>query len=262
MFSTHQTSGGMVNNALGNITMGDYENHNHIRHANIYVTNILTMDERLENPHAIYPTTIPPNYPTTNNINTSTVRLAGAAQPPYSPSPGTLSDLRFTGTRYIYVSGDPSFIKIQDIEGIMDVLMENPSLRCHSTKLPGTLASLQRILMLTKVAIPVYQHTPLAQPLNLSILAKAEHCWRVQKELLSNLLRYRHTYSDAILHLIREHTWSNAKECGVFTDLNSNLQECHGSFAACILALGRLVATSSIKFANEMITYVSQSCFV
>ncbi|KZP32558.1 hypothetical protein FIBSPDRAFT_1036711 [Athelia psychrophila] len=231
IFSTHQTSGGIVNNVHGNLTI-------HI-----------TIDERLENLCETYPTRPPPNEPT-DNTNTSTVRSAVVAQPPGSRPTGLLTDLftnsLVTGTRYTPASADRSLIEIQVIVDIMDALIESPSLH-HSAKLPGTLASLQRILELTKLAIQAYQHSPLARTLSLAIIAEAGRCRQLLKELLSSLSHYRHTLSAAMLHFIREYISSSASESGVFTDLNSKLRECHGSFAACILALGS-VASSELEW--------------
>ncbi|KZP06391.1 hypothetical protein FIBSPDRAFT_966509 [Athelia psychrophila] len=81
IFNAHQTSGGLVNNVHGNLTMGDYQNHNHIdyvQHANIYISNIVTVDERLKDPREMDPAGPPLNEPTTNT-ETGTMRLAGAA---------------------------------------------------------------------------------------------------------------------------------------------------------------------------------------
>lgn len=229
--------------------MGDYHV-DYIRHANIFLTNIIPMDERLGYPREMHSTGTLPNELTAENTDASTMRLAGVPQLPNFRPPGlALTDLfandLVTGTRHAFASADHSLIEIKVIADIMDVLMESPCLR-HSGKLPETLASLQQILRLTKLAIRAYQHTPLAQTLSLAIVAEAERCWRLLKELLSNLSHYRHALSAAMLHFIREYIWGSARECGVFTDLNSKLRECHSSFAACILALGRLVATSGI----------------
>ncbi|KZP09482.1 hypothetical protein FIBSPDRAFT_239273 [Athelia psychrophila] len=50
-----------------------------------------------------------------------------------------------------------------------------------------------------------------------------------------------------MLHFIREYIWNRAGECTAFNDLNSQLRECHSSFAACILALGS-VASAELKW--------------
>lgn len=118
--------------------------------------------------------------------------------------------------------------------------MENPSLR-HSAKLPETLAYLRRILKLTELAVRVHQHGPLAHTLGLAIIAEAENCRQLLKELLSSLANYKHVLSATMFYYVREYIWSTAGECVAFDDLNSKLRACHSSFASRILALGRLV---------------------
>ncbi|KZP18388.1 hypothetical protein FIBSPDRAFT_1046259 [Athelia psychrophila] len=225
--------------------MGDYQNHSHvdyIRHANIYITNIVTMDERLEYSHEMYPTGPPPNEHTTRSTKTSTMRLAGVAQPPDSRRPGPLTDLFTTnmviGTRYPSASADRSLVEIQVIADIMDTLMESPALR-HSETLPETLASLRRMLTLTELAVHAYKNTPLAEALSHNLAAQVEQCRQLLRELLNDLTNYRYALSGAMLHFIRQYVWGNIGESGAVSVLNSKLQECHTSFASCILALGR-----------------------
>lgn len=220
--------------------MGDYQNHNHvdyIRHANIYVTNIFTMDERQR--HLTGP---PPNEPTTDNTKTSTLRSAGVAQPSDSCPSGPLTDLLAAnlviGTRYPSASVDRSLVEIRVIADIMDTLMESPALR-HSETLPETLASLRRMLTLTELAVHAYKNTPLAETLSHNLTLQVEQCRQLLRELLNDLTNYRHALSGAMLHFIRQYMWGNIGESGAVSGLNSKLQECHTSFASCILALGR-----------------------
>lgn len=231
----------MVNSVNDNLTIDD---RTHIEYAWIYITNTFAATEgnheyRREN---IHPTIAPPNEADTDT-NTVVAPSRSMRQPQH---PGAFklfaghidSDVVIQALRCPPGSTDRSLVEIQVIADIMDVLMENSSLR-HSGKLPETLAYLQRILRLTESAVRVYQHGPLAQTLSLVIIAEANHCRQLLKELLSSLVNYRYVLSAAMLYYVREYIWSSAGECTAFADLNSKLRACHSSFAARILALGR-----------------------
>ncbi|KZP08602.1 hypothetical protein FIBSPDRAFT_938930 [Athelia psychrophila] len=143
---------------------------------------------------------------------------------------------------------DPS-IEIHVIAEMMDILLDNPSLR-HSETLPETLASLRRMLTLTELAIRAYQQTPLAQTLNRAIIAEAERCRQLLKDLFNNLSDYRRVLPAVLFHFIRQYVWSTAREGGTVGDLNLKLRECHSSFAACILALGRGQGETDVVLAD------------
>ncbi|KZP13559.1 hypothetical protein FIBSPDRAFT_131739 [Athelia psychrophila] len=238
----------MVNSVNGNLTMGDYISGDqvhidYIEYAQInHFYHIIESDKIPRHLREMYTKRPPMDR---GNINATAIRLAdpspGVVQPPDSRPSGPLTDYIDADViiQAFYPSGtvDRSLIEIQVIADIMDALMENSSLR-HSAKLPETLTSLQRILKLTKLALRAYQHTPLAQALSLAIIAEAEHCRQLLKKLLSSLANCRHALSAAMLHFIREYIWSRTSECVAFSDLDSKLRDCHGSFAACILALG------------------------
>lgn len=234
MFNTHQTSGGMVNCVNGSFAMGDYIDGDQILidYANIYVSNIVATDEVLEFLRGMYPPGPPPNEPTISTTKNTISKI----------SPG-LPQIAING---VTVSGDPSagaadsLIKIRVILNIIDALMDTPSL-CHSVTLPDTLASLRRMLQMTELAVRVYQNTPLAKALSLAIMTEAKHCQQLLKELLIKMSNYRHVFSAAMLHFIRQKIWSRTGECSDSASLNSKLRQCHDSFAACILALGRRV---------------------
>ncbi|KZP12973.1 hypothetical protein FIBSPDRAFT_936589 [Athelia psychrophila] len=168
--------------------------------------------------------------------------LAGAAQPPDSRPPKPLTNLFTTnmviGARYPSASADRSLVEIQVTADIMDMLMESPGLR-YSESLPETLASLRRMLTLTGLAVHAYKNTPLAETLSHNLAAKVEQCRQLLRDLLNDLTNYRYALSGAMLHFIRQYVWSNIGESGTVSVLNSKLQECHTSFASCILALGR-----------------------
>lgn len=136
---------------------------------------------------------------------------------------------------------DPS-IEIRVIAQIMDILLETPSLH-HSDTLPETLASLRRMLLLTELALHAYQQTPLEQTLTHILNAEAERCHKLLKDLFKRLSDYRYTLPAVLFQFIRKHIWNTAGEGVEFSELNSKLGECHSSLAACILALGRPVAT-------------------
>ncbi|KZP05385.1 hypothetical protein FIBSPDRAFT_355117 [Athelia psychrophila] len=240
IFNVSETSGGMVNSVNGNLTMGDYIGGDQF-HINIYLTPTVVATEGYHEYHrGIYPTRPPPNEADTN-IYTNVAPSHGVRQPQhpgaFKPFTDYIDANVVVQACYPPGSADRALVEIQVITDIMDALMESSSLR-HSVKLPETLASLQRILKLTKLAIRLYQDTPLAQTLGLAIIIEAEHCRQLLKKLLSSLVNCRHTLSAAMLHFIREYIWSRTGECNVSNDLDSKLRDCHGSFAACVLALG------------------------
>ncbi|KZP08713.1 hypothetical protein FIBSPDRAFT_254163 [Athelia psychrophila] len=234
IFSAHGTSGGTVNNVNGNFAMGD-----HIEHVDIYnIYNIIPPDEVRERFRTMYPPGSPPNGRTTTNIIPIISLSLGLAQ---SHSPGASGP----PTNQMAINAcDPSssatdpLIEIGVIVTIMDALIENPSLR-HSVTLPETLASLQRILRLTELAVRVYEGTPLAHTISLAIIAETEYCRQLLMELLKKLSNCRLVLSAAMLYYIRQYIWSRTSECSASAGLNSKLRTCHTSFAACILALGR-----------------------
>lgn len=211
----------------------------------------MTVDERLEIPREMYPTGPPPNDPITDRTNTSTVRLASVAQPPNfrPPRPSTdfFTNNLVTGTRYASTSADHSLIEIQVIADIMDTLMESPALR-HSETLPKTLASLRRMLTFAQLAVHAYKNTPLAETLSHNLTAQVDQCRQLLRELFNDLTNYRSALSGAMLHFIRQYMWGNIGESGAASMLDSKLQECHTSFASCILALGRSATPPMLYF--------------
>ncbi|KZP26726.1 hypothetical protein FIBSPDRAFT_1040489 [Athelia psychrophila] len=223
-FNTHHTSGTVINvngtYALqGNPTIGQI---------NYFISSSSPERGRmLEHLHG------------THIMRTATPELDAEARPS-ARGPSTAQ----TAATYVMISNaeaptsarDPS-IEIHVIAEMMDILLDNPALR-HSETLPETLASLRRMLTLTELAIRVYKQTPLAQTLNRAIIAEAERCRQLLKDLFNNLSDYRHALPAVLFHFLRQYVWSTAREGSTVDDLNSKLRECHSSFAACILALG------------------------
>ena len=137
-----------------------------------------------------------------------------------------------------YESAIHSLGEIRAVTELLDTLMDIPTLR-HSETLPKTLASLKRMLEWIKLAVQVYEHTPLAATLDDFITAQVELCRRLLRQLLTDLPNYRYALSAAMVHLIRKYMWSTIGEMNAISAADSNLRECHDSFASCVLALGR-----------------------
>ncbi|KAF7977372.1 hypothetical protein HWV62_3973 [Athelia sp. TMB] len=166
----------------------------------------------------------------------------GASRPPVesstAPSDRDALNYKMDHTRQNTIHELP--LELRVIAGLMDGLVENTSVR-HSPTLPETLASLQRIMKMTELALRIYQHTPLARTLGLYLKAEAEHCRRCLQNLLTNVSDWRHGLSGALLHAIRRYVWSGVGEGCVVSELNAQLREVHTSLASCVLALGRRV---------------------
>ncbi|KAF7982713.1 hypothetical protein HWV62_26564 [Athelia sp. TMB] len=137
-------------------------------------------------------------------------------------------------------------LELRVISELMDALLENPSVQ-HSPTLPATLASLQRIMKMTELALRIYQRTPLASTLGLYLKAEAEHCRQCLQKLLANVSDWRHGLSAAMLHAIRQFVWSGVGEGCAVSELSAKLREVHASLASCILALGRRVKSRSVE---------------
>ncbi|KAF7983211.1 hypothetical protein HWV62_23486 [Athelia sp. TMB] len=127
--------------------------------------------------------------------------------------------------------------EIRAITELVDALRDNTTIR-HSKILAKTLTSLKRMLELAKLIVQVYRYTLLASTVDDFLLALVEHCRRVLRQLLSDLQKYRHAFSEVIWRLIRM-AWSTIGESKVMSTANTDLRNCHVSFASCILALGR-----------------------
>ncbi|KZP08420.1 hypothetical protein FIBSPDRAFT_1052392 [Athelia psychrophila] len=153
------------------------------------------------------------------------------------PITAQMAATHVTMNNFKATSAKDSSIEIRVIAEMMDILLENPSLH-HSDTLPETLVSLRRMLKLTELALRAYQQTPLAQTLNYAIIAEAERCHKLLKDLFKRLSDYRYTLPAGLFQFIRQYIWSTAGESLEFSELNSKLGRCHSSLAACILALG------------------------
>ena len=144
---------------------------------------------------------------------------------------------RLAGEAY-YPSAERSIIEVRVMIEMVRTMMVNPTL-CSSANLPETLAALQRVLFLTELAVDAYRHTPLAKSLSRAIAVRVEHCRQLLHELLKNLSNYRHLLSEAVLYFIHRYVFRRLGEAGVARVVDSRLRDCHKSFAACLLALGR-----------------------
>lgn len=131
---------------------------------------------------------------------------------------------------------------ISDVRLMIDIvgstmMNSNPALS-SSASLPETLASLQRLLKLTELALKTYQNTPLVQTLSRTMAVEVDDCRQLLRQTLSNLGNYRHFLAATAYHFMRRCTWGmlgGMDESGV---LDAKLRERHGSLAASILALG------------------------
>ncbi|KZP08415.1 hypothetical protein FIBSPDRAFT_262250 [Athelia psychrophila] len=155
----------------------------------------------------------------------------------YGPITAQMAATYVTINNFEATSAEDSSIEIRVIAGLMDILLDNPSLH-HSDTLPKTLTSLRRMLALTELALRAYRQTPLAHTLNRAIITEAERCHQLLKDLFKRLSDYRHTLPAVLFQFIRQYVWSTAGEGLAFSELNSKLGQCHSSLAACILALG------------------------
>ncbi|KAF7982771.1 hypothetical protein HWV62_26680 [Athelia sp. TMB] len=231
IFTTRDTSGGTVNNINGHHIQGDYA------FAQINMNTICFNSSSSPDPKEILE--ILGQAYTIQNIPTS----SGFGKPFILSTIGPPTVKMDPAYMHINNSNrlakDP-LIEIRIISEIMDTLWESPALR-YSESLPETLAALRQVLALTEFAIRAYQHTPLAQALSRAVAAEAARCHQLLRDLLKNLSDYRHTLSAVMLHFIRQYVWSRAGESVAITQLSSRLRDCHGSFAACVLALGGVV---------------------
>ncbi|KAF7969658.1 hypothetical protein HWV62_26700 [Athelia sp. TMB] len=121
---------------------------------------------------------------------------------------------------------------------LVRMMMDNPIL-CSSANLSEVLTGLQEILCWTKLVLKAYRRTPLEKSLNIAIAIGVDRCVQLVQELLRNLSNYRYTLSEAVLYFIRRYVCRRIGETGVAEAFNSELRDCHKTFAAYLLALGR-----------------------
>ncbi|KZP15218.1 hypothetical protein FIBSPDRAFT_1048296 [Athelia psychrophila] len=146
----------------------------------------------------------------------------------------------------IYMADDPfynsaicSIERVRVMISIVQTMMANPML-CSSKDLPETLASLERLLTLMKLALRAYRHTDLVHSLSNAISIGVEECRQLLDELISNLTNFRHGLSNAVLYFIQQYMWARIGWQGsTVSTLDSKLRKSHSWFAACLLALGR-----------------------
>lgn len=206
---------------------GHYIEGNHIAHQIIIHFPPVSTSERgqvLEDIRKAY--SIPPfirEYPSTRTHSHSDIRENAVT--------------RLSGEAS-YPSAERSIIEVRVMIEMVRTMMANPTL-CSSANLPETLAALQRVLFLTELAVDAYRHTPLAESLSRAIAVRVEHCRQLLQELLKNLSNYRHILSEAVLYFIQRYVLRRLGEAGMARVVDARLRDCHKSFAACLLALGR-----------------------
>ena len=137
-----------------------------------------------------------------------------------------------------YPSVERSIIEVREMIKIVHTMMANPAL-CSSADLPETLAALERTLLFTELAVAAYRHTRLARSLGRAMAVGLENCRQLLQELLKNLSTYQYMLSEAVLYFIRRYVCRKWGEGGTADMLDFKLRDCHRSFAACLLALGR-----------------------
>ncbi|KAF7971894.1 hypothetical protein HWV62_19515 [Athelia sp. TMB] len=218
-FSTHGTLGGTVNNINGHYIYGN------LNHFDIHLPPI---------PASKWGQVL-------EGIRRSLILLPNAEQPLiHSPSRSNISqNVLSRSTRGVCYSSDKdSIVRIRVMIEMVRTMMLNPMF-CSSANLLKTLAALERVLYLTKLAIEAYRYTPLAKSLSRAIAMRVEDCRKLLEELLKNLSDYRHVLSEAFLYFIRRYVCRRWGEGGIGPVMDSRLRDCHKSFAACLLALGR-----------------------
>ncbi|KZP26730.1 hypothetical protein FIBSPDRAFT_928415 [Athelia psychrophila] len=220
-FNTHHTSGGTVINVNGNCSI---QGNHTVAQINHFISSPspeqTRMLERLRETH---------------NMHTVTPSLGTEAHGPIR-GPSTAP----TAAPHVTINNVEAHTSAQDAS--IEIQSGSASFRNFT----GDVASLRRMLTLSELAVRVYQRTPLAQALNHFIIAEAERCRQLLKDLFNNLSDYRHALPAVLFHFIRQYVWSKAREGGTVGDLNSKLRKCHGSFAACILGLGRSFAGDAL----------------
>ena len=136
-----------------------------------------------------------------------------------------------------YTSATQSVLHLRLMIDVLNTMMENPTLSSSAT-LPETLASLQRILKLTELALQTYQHTPLIRTLSRAICIRVENCRQLLRELISNLSNYRHILSATALYFVRRYAGGILGGTDAIAVLDSKIRDRHGSLAGCLVALG------------------------
>ncbi|KAF7966141.1 hypothetical protein HWV62_39938 [Athelia sp. TMB] len=219
-FSTHGTSGGTVNNINGHYIYG------HLNHFDIHLPPIPASEWG----------------PVLEEIRkTCSMPLFNAEQPSiHSPSGSNISqDVLAQSTSGICHSSDEgSIIRIRVMIEMVRTMMLNPML-CSSANLLETLTALERVLLLTELAVEAYRHTPLAKSLSHAIAKRVDYCRKLLQELVVYLSDYRRMLSEAFLYFIRRYVCRRLGQGGMGPVMDSRLRECHKSFAACLFALGR-----------------------
>ena len=137
-----------------------------------------------------------------------------------------------------YISATRSIIETRLMIDMVRTMINHPTL-CPSASLPETLAALEQVLRLTELAVRAYHHTPLSESISCAVVIGVDDCRRILKELLGTLSDYRHMLSGVVLTFIRKYMWQRFGQGCVVDTIDLQLQRCHRSFAACLLALGR-----------------------
>lgn len=160
---------------------------------------------------------------------------------PLQLNPNQLLTNQITDTDASYTSAAQSISAVRAMVSMIHIMTEHPAL-CPSIDLPETLASLQSILRCMERALRAYQHTPLIKMLSRALNIKAEKCCKLLEELLSYYSNLRHIIAASVRYFIRGYISRRVGQGGSLRMLDLRVRECHKSFAACLLALGRWVS--------------------
>lgn len=136
-----------------------------------------------------------------------------------------------------YTSALHSIIEVRMMISMIHT-MHHRMISC-SPYLMETLADLRRILCWTELVAEAYHHTSLSESISRAISVKVEDCRRLLQELLHKLSGWRRFLSRTVLSFIQNYVCGRIGRSETADMLDLKLRECHKSFAACLLALGR-----------------------